>query len=1113
MASKFLTNTSKETMLSDRVQELTKKSSKLDFLVGYFFFSGFCEVYKDLKDKPLRILVGMDAEVDLNNCIVEYTTNLGNKKNQDSKLTIKNKYFDNLRKIINKADILDSAEFENSYHVFLEKLENGTLEVRKTKDPNHAKMYLFYLPPEVTVSGQAEGKLIVGSSNFSIQGFKARNEINVYLQDDNDFDDGKKIFETLWEDSIPLINMENKEDFKENVLAHTWLETVPTPYLMYIRVLYEYFKVTKDYIKTPKEITRDRMNQFFDVSYQVDAIRDGVAKVKKHSGCIVADVVGLGKSVIASAIAANLDKRTIIITPPHLKAQWADYAADFGLRGCKIYTSGKLEEAANENMNYSDMVIIIDEAHRYRSEYTEAYGYLHQLCAGNQVILLSATPFNNRPEDIFSLIKLFQIPAHSTIQTVNNLGNQMASLVTEYKKLKKDHREKKATEKEFNEKSGELAEKIREILDPVVIRRTRVDLEKLNKYKSDLKAQGIQFSDVKPPKSQNYELGELSDLYIETLEQLTNDVSGFKGARYKPLTYLKLDPLDKSSPDKKLVKKYSQYFDDIQNFTSGQRNMADFMKQLLVRRFESSKYSFIQTLKNIKTSMDTLRRWFVEVERIPMAKKVKLPDIDVLEAILGDDEEGLFAGTDEIFQCTMTKENQKGIWYIEAQDIREDFLKDLDSDIALIDGFLSKWEKIKNDPKLRSIEANIKASLKKEPKRKIIIFTEFSDTADYLAQNFKKDGLRVMMYSSKVATKTGRDDIRANFDAGIPETFKKDDYDVLVATDAISEGFSLHRAGTIYNYDIPYNPTRVIQRVGRINRINKKVFDELYIYNFFPTATGEEISHTAEISTFKMKLFQAILGADTKILTEDETIDGYLGKEFTEAENSANSVSWDVEFRNELYRIENEETENLNAAIDLPQRCRVGRKNVNYKLAKQDLLTQELFEDIQEKGVLLFSKKGDAYRFCFTAKDGSTMMVNPQQALTLFKAKKDEEGESVSDAFYAMYEKAKAESGVVKASAQRSKTSQEAIGVLNFLKQSAKTDSQKEYLEAVRNVISWDSIPIFYTKKISHIKPTDTDSFEQIKEIIPDAYLNTIIEKDQKVGSEPETVLLAEELK
>ena len=86
-------------------------------------------------------------------------------------------------------------------------------------------------------------------------------------------------------------------------------------------------------------------------------------------------------------------------------------SADFGLRGCKVYTSGKLEDTANKNKNYTDSVIIIDEAHRYRNENTEAYGFLHQLCAGNQIIVLSATPFNNRPEDIFSLIKLFQIPA------------------------------------------------------------------------------------------------------------------------------------------------------------------------------------------------------------------------------------------------------------------------------------------------------------------------------------------------------------------------------------------------------------------------------------------------------------------------------------------------------------------------------------------------------------------------------------------------------------------------------------------------------------------------------------------------------------------------------
>ena len=974
-------------------------------------------------------------------------------------------------------------------------------------------MYLFYIQNHE--NNLDESKLIVGSSNFSIQGFKARNEINVYLQDENDFNDGKKIFDELWNEAIPLVNKENKDDFKADVLVHTWLETLPTPYLMYVRTLYEYFKTSNDYIKTPKELTHDRMNEFFDVSYQVDAIRDGVAKIKKHSGVIVADVVGLGKSVIASAIAANLNKRTVIITPPHLKSQWEDYASDFGLRGCKVYTSGKIEEAAFENKNYTDLVIIIDEAHRYRNENTQDYGFLHQLCAGNQVILLSATPFNNRPEDIFSLIKLFQIPANSTIQTVNNLGNQMSELVTEYKKLKKSHREKKTADNEFNKASNELAEKIREILDPVVIRRTRVDLEKLDKYKQDLEQQNIQFSEVKPPKTQNYELGDLSALYIDTLEKLTNEKSGFKGARYKPLTYLKTDSKDKSKIDKNLIKKYSQYFDDIENFASGQRNMADFMKQLLVRRFESSKYSFIQSLKNINSSMKTLRRWFVELKKIPMAKKVKLPDIDELEALLGDDQEGLFAGTDEIFQCTMSEENKKGIWYIDAQDISDDFLKELDADISLISDFLTEWEATKEDPKLTSIEKTIIKSLKIEPNRKIIIFTEFSDTADYLEKEFKKCGIKSMMYSSKVASKTGRETIRSNFDAGYPENLQQNDFDVLVATDAISEGFSLHRAGTIYNYDIPYNPTRVIQRVGRINRINKKVFDELFIYNFFPTATGEEVSHTQEISTFKMKLFQAILGADTKILTEDETIDGYLGKKFTEVENEGNTISWDVPFRNELNAIEKNDMETLEKAIELPFRCRIARKNENFKNILPTIDGDdfpELFDNIKEKGVLLFSKKGDSYRFVFTSQDGKAVMINPQTALTLFKATKESNGQKVSDSFYALYERAKEMSGVVKTSRSKTKNAQEALSVIQVLKNTSKTENEKEYLNTVQNVISWDSIPAYYMKQISKINPATTNCIEEIKTFLSETYLETLIQKDSEVGSEPETILLAEEL-
>ena len=185
---------------------------------------------------------------------------------------------------------------------------------------------------------------------------------------------------------------------------------------------------------------------------------------------------------------------------------------------------------------------------------------------------------------------------------------------------------------------------------------------------------------------------------------------------------------------------------------------------------------------------------------------------------------------------------------------------------------------------------------------------------------------------------------------------------------------------------------------------------------------------------------------------------------------------------------------------------------MNYKKTKEDLLNNELFEGIQEKGVLLFSRKGDAYRFCFTAQDGNTCMMNSQQALTLFKAEKEEKGEKVSDAFYKMYEKAKSESGIVKVSKQKSKNVQEALSALNFLKNTAQTASDKEYIETVRNVVSWDSLPLFYLRKISKIEFLNKNVIEDLKIIIPENYLNTLVKKDNAIGSEPETILLAEEL-
>ena len=179
-----------------------------------------------------------------------------------------------------------------------------------------------------------------------------------------------------------------------------------------------------------------------------------------------------------------------------------------------------------------------------------------------------------------------------------------------------------------------------------------------------------------------------------------------------------------------------------------------------------------------------------------MAKNIHLPDTDEMKTMTDEEINELFPDIDP-------SQKDKKIWYIDAEDLSPDFLQELDSDIKLLSEFLNEWEKVKEDPKLDKVIGNIKESLQKDPNRKIIVFTEFLDTASYLYKAFESRSIRSMMYSSKSA-KGDRETIRNNFDAGLSDNKQENKFDVLIATDAISEGFSLHRAGTIYNYDIPY---------------------------------------------------------------------------------------------------------------------------------------------------------------------------------------------------------------------------------------------------------------------------------------------------------------------
>ena len=185
MSGKLITN--QETTLSDLFSSILPKTKDMYFLVGYFYFSGFPELYKNLSDKKLRILVGLDIEIDLLNKVKEYEQLEIKRmsKSRDQSL-----YYEKLVKLFNNTNFFDSIEQQEAFKIFYEKIKNGSLEIRKTAEPNHAKMYLF---EEAGDDPTLPGHMIVGSSNLSIQGLKNRNELKFFF-DDFDFYECKVLF-------------------------------------------------------------------------------------------------------------------------------------------------------------------------------------------------------------------------------------------------------------------------------------------------------------------------------------------------------------------------------------------------------------------------------------------------------------------------------------------------------------------------------------------------------------------------------------------------------------------------------------------------------------------------------------------------------------------------------------------------------------------------------------------------------------------------------------------------------------------------------------------------------------------------------------------------------
>ncbi|MFQ5680555.1 MAG: helicase-related protein [Candidatus Omnitrophota bacterium] len=790
----FITN-EKNHSLKERFKVLIKDTKFFDCLVGFFYSSGFYAIYKSLEaTEKIRILIGISTSRQTYDLLHRAKTGLpaatlaaqAGKQQvlQFSHAETKQEFQGLVEKELEESE--DIRQVEEGVNKFIEWIKNKKLEIRAYPSQNiHAKLYIMTF-----AEGDRDiGRVITGSSNFTQAGLVDNLEFNVELKTRADYEFAKQKFEELWQDSVDV-----SQKYIQTIEDKTWLNQNITPYQLYIKFLYEYFKdelsqVDDVFIKyLPQEFKR--------LEYQEQAVLNAKKILQEYGGVFISDVVGLGKTYISAMLAGQLDGRNLVIAPPVLlekgnPGSWPNVFSDF--RVSADYESlGKLDDIIRRGIEkYTN--IIIDEAHRFRTETTISYEKLAEICRGKRVILVTATPYNNSPKDVLSQIKLFQKAKKSTIPNLADLEGFFNRL---HRKLKGLDRQRDYAEyiRAVKENSGEIRNKV---LKYLMVRRTRTEIT--NYFSEDLKRQKIQFPDPQKPQSLFYELNDEEDrVFNKSIEFITGK---FKYARYTPMLYYK----GRISQPEKI----------------SQENMGKFMKILLVKRLESSFFAFRKSIERFIHSYEMFIREF-DKGNVYVSKKYTNKIFELLE---NDDDEAIQRLIDE----------GKAEKY-DSKEFTDDLIRGLKSDFEILKEVKVLWQDVTRDPKLLKFLDELSRN-KILRDNKLIVFTESRETAEYLSGNINKKFPNTALLFSGGSGEATRDKVIENFDARA--RFPKDEYRILVSTEVLSEGVNLHRSNTVVNYDIPWNPTRMMQRVGRINRVDTK-FPQIHTFNFFPTKQSND---------------------------------------------------------------------------------------------------------------------------------------------------------------------------------------------------------------------------------------------------------------------------------
>lgn len=899
--TKFFTNHSQNTLLNkfQGIFENNKDIEFFDALIGYFRSSGYFKVRPFLENVPkIRILVGIDVD----KIIAKYQSQ-GLLFQGDAGQAL-GEFLNEIKEDIQQSDY--TKEVEEGILQFVDDVITKKIELKAHPSKKlHAKIYIFR--PE-NWNEHRTGSVITGSSNLTEAGLGANSnsfnyEFNVILHDFNDVKFATEEFERLWLESVPVLPVEISK-----VKHETYLNDTFSPYELYVKFLIEYFGKSVDF--DPNSIT-DLPKGFKRLSYQIDAVNEGYKYLQKHNGFFLSDVVGLGKTVVGALIAKKFFysngfpshvSNTLVIVPPALKQNWEETLEKFQLHNYRIVTNGSLHKITDAD-KYD--LVIVDEAHKFRNDTAEAYNELQKICktktrqtlksgekADKKVILISATPLNNRPEDIANQVYLFQDSKDSTLE-VSNLQHFFRTKIDAYKKLSQNS-DIKAVQEGVKIIYKEIREKI---IQPLTVRRTRSDLNEHHQYKTDLDEQGIKFPDIQKPRKIFYELdSNLDELYDYTMRLLSHDTEGLKYFRYQAIKYLK--------PEKKT--KYK-------NADVASQALAKIMKILLVKRIDSSFFAFKQSLNRFTQATEAMIKMF-ENGKVYIA-----PNINVNEYIMEEREDELLT------KLIAMQATDPTIEIFTNDDFLIGFEEGLKQDFEILKKLNNRWQEVDEDPKLDVFLEKLEKELMNpavNPAQKLVVFSESKETTSRITKFLKNAGRTDVLEIHSDNRNQYQEIIRQNFDANRPISEYKNDYNIIIATEVLAEGINLHRSNVIVNYDTPWNSTRLMQRIGRVNRIGS-VADNVLIYNFYPTAKVNSDIELEKKAIMKLQAFHSALGEDSEIYSPDEETQsfGLFDKEVDEEKDEK------LAYLMELRDIKAEQSELFRRIKNMPLRARTGRKS------------------------------------------------------------------------------------------------------------------------------------------------------------------------------------------